>query len=214
VQGFDPGALGFGGDVADSIDTGKPTQHRVLRQITKAIAALLERGVAECLGKPIPVRFEFQEPARGKADPHLTLINYWIERAGDRLSDRVLCKTEGGDEYFRAPPLLMVARYCVTAWAPVPDDQELLAAALRVVYDNGELEQTGTDDDAIHFEDKPTLDLSTRFSIDEHRFVCESFGMPFRPAIRLDVNFKLDSERKTPIKRVKERVVDYRKMDG
>jgi hypothetical protein len=198
--------------VADSIE--KPTQHRVLRQITMAIAAVLERGVEECQGKRIPVRLEFQAPAHGKADPHLTLINYWLERATERQSDRVHNRGEGGEEYFRGPPLLMVARYIVSAWAPTPDDQEILGAALRVAYDNPELEPSGDQDDAIHFEDKPTLELSGRFSIEEHKFVCDSLGMPFRPAFRIDVQFRFDSERKTPIKRVKERIVDYRKIDG
>ena len=33
--------------MADTIDTGKPTQHRVLRQLTVAVASTLERGLQE-----------------------------------------------------------------------------------------------------------------------------------------------------------------------
>ena len=118
------------------------------------------------------------------------------------------------------PPLLMVARYLVTAWAPAPEDQELLAAAIRVLYDTVELKPTSEEpegdknEDAVHWEDHPTLDLAQRFSLDEARITCESLGIPLRPSVRYDVNFRLDSERKTVVKRVKERIVDYKKLDA
>lgn len=148
----------------------------------------------------------------------MTLIQYWLERVTDRHPDRVLCKTPEGDEYFRAPPLVLSARYLITAWAPPPDDQELLAASIRVMHDHAALEpaaeEPGPDEDAVHWEDHPTIDLATRFSIDEARLVFEGLGVPFRQSIRYDVTFRLDSERKTNIKRVKERIVDYKKLDG
>jgi len=150
----------------------------------------------------------------------VTAICYWVERMQDRNPDRALCKTKEGDEFFRMPPLLMVARYLVTAWAPAPDDQELLAAAIRVLYDVVELAPSSDDpdsdrnEDAVHWEDHPTLDLAQRFSLDEAKIVCESLGIPLRASVRYDVNWRLDSERKTVVKRVKERIVDYKKLDA
>jgi hypothetical protein len=202
--------------VADSvIDTGRPTQHRVLKQLTLAVANLIETGVAECVGRQVPVKFEYVEPGR-KIEEHYTLLQYWLERVTDRHPDRVLCKSNDGGEYFRNAPLIMTARYCLTAWAHVPDDQELLGAALRVLYDNPELKAQGgkAEEDAIHFEDAPMIDLSTRHSFDEQRIIAESFKMPLRPSLRVDATFRLDSERKTTVKRVKERIVDYRKLES
>ena len=201
--------------VRESLDA-RPTQHRVLRQITEAFARTIATGVKECYGKEIPVALAYQGDALKK--PHLTLIHYWVERANDRLPDRVVCKTDEGDEFHRAAPIILTVRYMLTAWAPAPDDQELLAAAIRVVYDAVEIrsaeEEPGDGEDAVHWEDKVTPELSQRFSMDEARLVCESLGMPFRASVRYDLSFRLDSERKTAIRRVKERIVDYKKLDS
>ena len=51
-------------------------------------------------------------------------------------------------------------------------------------------------------------------TLDECRLICESLGMPLRASVRYDVSFRLDSERKTTVKRVKERIVDYKKLDA
>ncbi len=168
----------------------------------------------------MPVYLAYQGDGAAAKKPHLTAILYWVERRDDRNPDRVLCKTKEGDEFFRMPPLLMVARYLLTAWAPPPDDQELLAAAIRVLYDAVELKPESDEpdrdknEDAVHWEDHPTLDLVQRFSLDEARITCEALGIPLRPSVRYDVNFRLDSERKTVVKRVKERIVDYKKLDA
>jgi hypothetical protein len=208
--------LGEGRLVRDSLDA-RPTQHRALRQITEAFARVLSEGLKECLGKEVPVFFAYQGDAQKK--PHLTLINYWNERVTDRHPDRVLCKTEEGDEFFRAPPLILNARYILTAWAPPLDDQELYAAALRVLHDHTDLtprsdEPDEKSEDAVHWEDHPTIELSSRFTLDEARIVCDSLGMPLRQCVRYDVSYRLDSERKSNVKRVRERIVDYKKLDA
>lgn len=138
----------------------------------------------------------------------------------DRHPDRILCKTPDGDEFFRMPPLILTGRWLVTAWAPAPEDQELLGATMRVLYDAVSLKPVDPaeidekTEDAIHWEDNLTLDLSQRLTLDEAKLICESLGMPLRASVRYDISFRLDSERKTTVKRVKERIVDYKKLDG
>lgn len=203
--------------VRDSLET-RPSQHRVLRQISEALGRTLAGGLKECTGKDIPVFFSYQGDSAKKA--HVTAIHYWIERVNDRHADRVLCKTPEGDEFFRMPPLLLTGRWLVTAWAPAPEDQELLAGAMRVLYDSVELKPAQPDEidpeseDAVHWEDKVTLDVSQRLTLDEAKLICESLGMPLRASVRYDISFRLDSERKTTVKRVKERIVDYKKLDA
>src|SRR5205085_1128920 len=142
----------------------------------------------------------------------VTAINYWIERTPGSV-DRILCRTPDGEEYFRAASVTLVARYAITAWAPPPEDQELLMATTRVLHDATELAPAG-EGDAVHWEDKPMAELSSRFSFEEAQQFAQAYGMPLRPTLRCDIRFRLDSERKTPIKRVKERIVDYKKMDS
>lgn len=194
-------------------ETGRPTQHRILKQLTLAVAGMVERGVEASTGRRVPVKFEYVEPGK-KVEEHFTLLHYWMERASDRMPDRVLEKTRDG-EIFRNPPLLMLARYTLTAWASPPDDQELLCAALRSIYDDPEIKPQGgkAEEDAIHFEDKPSVEMTTRYSFDEQRLVAEAFGMPLRPSLRIDVHFPIHSEQKTTVKRVKERVVEYKKIE-
>lgn len=202
--------------VRDSLDA-RPTQHRVLRQISEALARTLSSGLKECTGKDIPVHFAHQPDLK---KPHVTAIHYWLERVNDRHADRVLCRTPEGDEFFRAPPLLLTGRWLITAWAPAPEDQELLAASMRVLYDAVELQPSNPEEpdekteDAVHWEDHVTLDVSQRLSLDEAKLICDALGMPLRASVRYDISFRLDSERKTSIKRVKERIVDYKKLDG
>jgi len=189
----------------------------VLRQITEALGRTLADGLKECVGKDVPVFFSYQGDAQKR--PHVTAIHYWIERVNDRHPDRVLCKTDDGTEFFRMPPLVLTGRWLVTAWAPAPEDQELLAASMRVLYDAVELKPAGDEpdpktEDAVHWEDKLTLDISQRLTLDECRLICESLGMPLRASLRYDISFRLDSERKTTVKRVKERIVDYKKLDA
>lgn len=193
-----------------------PSQHRVLRQVTESFGRHLERSLAEIGFKGLRVFFDYQDPAtHKKLGAHLTAINYWIERVSNRNPDRQHCQPPSGQEYFREAPLVLVARYALTAWAPAPEDQELLLAAMRILHDAPDLTPTKEgEEDAIHWEDHPLIELSTRFSLDEARLVAEAQGMPLRPTVRYDITVRLDSERKTPIKRVKERIVDYKKLDG
>jgi hypothetical protein len=37
--------------------------------------------------------------------------------------------------------------------------------------------------------------------------VCEALGIPLRPSLRYELPFRVDSERKTPIKRVADRTL-------
>jgi hypothetical protein len=191
-------------------------QHRCLRQISEALGRTLEAGLKECVGRAVPVHFAYQEPVAGKKpSAHVTVINYWVERVTDRNPDRVLCKTSTGEEYHRAAPLILAARYAISAWAPAPEDQELLMAAIRVLHDMTALEPTESkEENAVHWEDNPMPTLQQRFTLDEARLLAEAYGMPLRPSVRYDITFRLDSERKTRITRVKERIIDYKKLEG
>ena len=195
-----------------------PTQHQCLRQLSEAFARALLRGLKPCFAKAIAIHHAYplsagDAPKTGA--PFLTLIPYWVEPVTDRRLDRILGKLEDGTEYFREPPVLLQARYALTAHGPSPDDQDVLMAAARVVHDMGVLGDDGEGPaDAVHWEDKPTPVLVPRFSLEEARVVAEAHGMPLRPTLRYDVPFRLDSERKTVTKRVKERIVDYKKLDG
>lgn len=194
--------------------TQQQQQHRVLRQVTERLGRLLTAEIRAVSGLDVPVHFAYQgEPNPKKA--HLTLVHYWIDRVTDRGQDRQQERSADGSEFFRAPPLLLISRYLLTAWAAPLADQELLGLAMRVLFDHPVLEPDGAgDEDAVHWDDRPGIELSAKFTLDEGQRVAAGLGMPLRASARYDVHFRLDSERKTPIKRVKDRIVDYKKLDG
>ena len=189
-------------------------QHRVLRQLSERIVRLLKTEIRASIGRDVPVHLAYQGEA-GMKSPHLTLMNYWIDPVTDRTADRYEERGAKGQEFFRNAPLLLKARYLLTAWAHPPDDQELLMLAARVFLDNPALEADGNgDEDAVHWEDGVSIEHVVKFNMEEAKTVVDGLGIPLRPSVRYDVHFRLDSERKQPIKRVKERIVDYKKLDG
>ena len=59
----------------------------------------------------------------------------------------------------------------------------------------------------------PEVSLDT-LSVSEHRDLASMLGVPFGPSVGYWVDFNLRSGQTTPIKRVRERVMDFRKIEG
>jgi hypothetical protein len=51
-------------------------------------------------------------------------------------------------------------------------------------------------------------------SFDEHKKIADGFGMPLAPSCAYWVDYVVQSARTSAIKRVKERVIDFKKIDG
>lgn len=188
-------------------------QYRVISHLTTSLGRLLEQGVAESVGHPVRVLYRYEDGLRSEQRGALTVLYIGLERRGGN-TERELEHGPEGEELFRAPPMLMRARYLVSTWAPAPEDQALLGAVLRTVHDHPTLE--GHDDEAaqaIAYDDTPVLEL-TNVGLEEHKLLSEAYGMPVAPSVIYSVDFKLQSAQLTPIKRVRERVIDFRKIDG
>jgi hypothetical protein len=67
--------------------------------------------------------------------------------------------------------------------------------------------------DSIHLEDRPGIEVvSSEFH--EMRKVWESLHEPYRPSFCVKVEARLDSNVKRLVRRVREAIVDFKKMDG
>lgn len=185
-------------------------QFQVIKHITLILGRMLEESVREATGKKVRVLYAYEDGLRKKSA--LTVIQYALtSRSGQR--DREY-EFAGGGERFRNPPLLFQAHYIVSAWATPPDDQELLGAVLRTFLDRAWLEPEAGDEEMITaYAGVPSIDIKP-LSLEEHRTLCDAYGMPLAPSMRYLVDFRLQSGKVTPIKRVKERVIDYRKIEG
>lgn len=185
-------------------------QFRVMKHITLALGRTLEASAAEALGAKVRVAFEYS-PDLKKAPGAFTVLHCGLSRRGGN-ADREYERTPEG-ERFRAPPALFRARYVVSCWAPAPDDQELLGVALRTFHDKGELEVQGEEEETVAYRGRPSVELEA-LGFEEHKKVAEALAIPLAPSIAYWVDFVIQSARVTPIKRVKERVMDFKKIDG
>lgn len=186
-------------------------QFKVMKHISLALARRLETSAQEALGKKVRVAHEYS-PDLKKAPGAFTLIHCGLTRRGGN-SDREYERTAKGEERFRNPPILLKARYIVSCWAPAPDDQELLGVAIRTFLDHPEVETAGAEEETVAYDGRPSIEMEA-LSFEEHKKVADAVGMPVAPSMGYWVDFVVQSAKTTPIKRVKERVIDFKKIDG
>lgn len=188
-------------------------QYRVISHLTTTLGQMLERGVSEAVGNPVRVLYRYEPRLRDEEQGAITVLYTGMERRGGN-TERELEHGPEGEELFRAPPMLMRARYFVSAWAPAPEDQALIGAVLRTVHDEPNLMAPDAEArQAIAYDEQPQAELSS-IGLEEHKLLCEAYEMPMRPSVVYGVDFRLQSAQLTPIKRVRERVIDFRKIDG
>jgi Pvc16 N-terminal domain len=190
-------------------------QYRVLKHISLCLGRTLENSLAECLDRPVRVLHGYPpgtlEAAR-EGQQALTVIHCGLNSRGGN-SDREF-EVVDGQEQFRNPPLLLRARYLISAWAPPPDDQELLGVVLRTFHDQRDLPTEGEEAKSVSYNGRPSISLQT-ISLEEHHLLGQAHGMPIQaPSVSYWVEFAIQSAKTTIIKRVKERVTDFRNIEG
>jgi hypothetical protein len=117
-------------------------------------------------------------------------------------------------EFDRRPPLLLDLRYVVTAFAESHRDElSLLGLVLRALWDSDEIVASEVVGESIHLEDRPGIEVGTA-TIEEMRSIWDSFQQPYRPSFSVTVEARLDSDVKRLVRRVREAIVDFKKMDG
>ncbi|MBL4845462.1 MAG: DUF4255 domain-containing protein [Planctomycetes bacterium] len=179
----------------------------MLKSITLTLQRMLERGLVEALGREVPVVLRY-DPS---LDEQVGLLHVGVQRRGEVL-DREF-EVEDGVEQFRNPPIGLRAQYLLSTWALPPEDQVLLGAVLRVMHDNSRLDLSQEDEDLVGYSGVPEASLDT-LTVSEHRELATALGVPFGPSVGYFVDFNLRSAVSTPIKRVRERVTDFRKIEG
>ncbi|MGE0711484.1 MAG: Pvc16 family protein [Planctomycetota bacterium] len=185
-------------------------QFEVIKRITLALQRTLAADLEDALGRAVPVLFAY-DAARKPGQEQMTLVQVGLQRRQGNVDREYEAQGEG--EQFRNPPLLLRAHYLLSAWATPPEDQVLIGAALRAFLDQPELALEGDDEEVVAYAGTPSVDLDT-LTAEEHRALASALGMPFAPSVGYWVDFRLRSGKVTPIKRVRERVMDFRKIEG
>lgn len=185
-------------------------QFRVIKHITLALGRTLEASISEALGKKVKVAYEYS-PDLKKPPGAITVAYCGLAHRGGN-AEREYERTKEG-EIFRNPPLLMRSRFLISCWAPAPDDQELLGLVLRTMHDHPEVETAGEEEKTVSYEGRPSIEME-QLSFDEHKKIADGLGMPVAPSACYWVDYVVQSARTSVIKRVKERVIDFKKIDG
>lgn len=187
-------------------------QFEVIKAVSSILARTLADGVSEAVGHRVPVTFEYGPDAR-KGKGSLTLVHCEL-RTRPGKDDREYERLPDGSEQFRDRPLLLRSRYLLSAWATPPEDQALLGAALRILHDRPALDCKGPEEEAVvAYAGVPTATIDS-LELAEHKLLADAYGMPLAPSMTYWVEYRLRSGKVTPIKRVLERVTDFRKIDG
>jgi hypothetical protein len=184
-------------------------QYQVIKHVSQALARQLEASFRD-EGKKTRIAFEYAPEL--KKNGAVTILHYGFSTPAIDHVEREYERVQGGEQ-FRNPPLKLRAHFIVSCWAPAPDDQELMGLALRTLHDRNILETEGEEDETVAYEGRPPLEMHI-LSLDEHKKIAEAFGMPMAPSMAYWVDVTVQSALATPIKRVKERVIDFKKIDG
>jgi len=184
-------------------------QHRVIKHISLALARTLQRECGRALEAPVEVAFRYAPELQEKRA--LSLLHYELIERSD-ATDREY-EVGAGGEQFRAAPLALTARFLVSAWGPPLEDLELLGAAIRAFHDHPLLEAEDDEELTAAYQGRPAVSLRM-IGLEEHRVLTDLFRMPLAPSVGYAVDFAIQSERTAPIKRVRERVLDFRVIDG
>lgn len=186
-------------------------QYRVIKHVSQALARRIETSLHEELGKKVRVVFEYA-PDLKKAPGAVTVVHVGfaprpignIDREYERL---------GGGEQFRNAPLHLRAQFLISCWAPAPDDQELLGLVLRTFHDHSVLETVDDEEETVSYDGRPSIEMNI-LTFEKHKEIAAAYGMPMAPSMSYWVDISVQSAIATPIRRVKERVIDFKKIDG
>lgn len=118
-------------------------------------------------------------------------------------------------EYRCGPPTYLQMRFMVTPWLPSAlDGHSALGAIMQHFNSYPEAAEEDIQGESIHQEDRPAFDLDTSFHTPDQIRMWEAFARPFRPSLIYKVTLRMDSVKRMAIRRVREKVNLYRKLEG
>ncbi len=185
-------------------------QFEVIKATALCMGRMIETHVSEAVGQPINVLYEYTPDARQGSG---SVSIHFVGLVPGSNTEQREYEHNGGQERFRAPPMNFQARYMVCAWAKPPEDQALLGAVMRTFLDHPVLDFEPDEEQVVAYADSPSVN-SRMLGLEEHALLATANQMPIAPAISYLVELRLRSQKVTAIKRVRERVVDFRNING
>jgi hypothetical protein len=202
-------------------------QHEVLRDATLTFAHILKTHLPPNLEKKNPIDLVFEVPEakrveKARADGKVLISIILIDATKSTIHQTteepiVREETETGEivEYRMGPPTFIFPRYMITPWTGDPlFDQVVMGLVMRLFFTRSTFLPEDIQGNTIAGESKPPIMMVESFGLEKQMKLWQVMGHPYRPSVVYGVNLRMDSMRKSLVRRVKERVLDFKKLEG
>lgn len=201
--------------------------HEVIRDATLSLAHLLKARLPKELQKrrEVEVVFEPPEPqqvAEAKTGDKVLVSLLLIDVTRSTLRgvwDPPVAREEDADgnlvEYKPGITHFIMPRYLFTPWTGgALSDQEVLGCIIRLFFNYTALDPSDMHGKSIPTTNEASILEAPSFNVDSQMRFWQCLGRPYRPSAAYSVHLGMTSMSKRTVKRVKERVLDFRKLEG
>lgn len=206
---------------------GRDRQHEAVRDATLTFAHILKTQLPPHLDKAPKVECVFEVPTQAQIDKArkegkllLSVILIDVNRSSiSQTSEQPIVREEDDDgnivEYKMGAPTFIMPRYMVTPWSGDPlDDQVVIGLIMKVFFARSQFLPDDIQGDSIFGESGPLVMLVETFNLERQMKLWQVMGHPYRPSVVYGVNLLMESMHKTIVRRVKERILDFKKLEG
>jgi hypothetical protein len=201
--------------------------HLVVRDATLTFAHILKTYVPPLLEQTRPVDVMFELPdektlAKAKQEGRAILSCILIDVNKSSIvqtTQTPIVREEDEDgnvvELRMGPPHFVMPRYLITPWSGNPlVDQELIGLTIRIMVNRASFQPEDIQGSSIPGESKPMLLVVDTFDLNKQLQLWEQLGAKYRPSVICAVNLRMESLTRNVMRRVKERILDYKKIEG
>ncbi|HVY61345.1 MAG TPA: Pvc16 family protein [Planctomycetota bacterium] len=202
-------------------------QHEVVRDATLTFAHILKTQLPGRLdGKP-PVVCVFEVPdkqtqEKAKAEGQVLLSVILVDVGRSQIaqtSEQPIIREEDEQgnivEYKCGTPTYIMPRYLVTPWSGDPlQDQVVLGLIMQVFFARQQFRPEDIQGSSIFGEQGPMVMLYEAFNLERQMKLWQVMGHAYRPSVVYGVNLVMESMQKQVVRRVKERILDFKKLEG
>ncbi|MHC4389983.1 MAG: Pvc16 family protein [Planctomycetota bacterium] len=209
------------------------SQHHLIRDVCQSVGRVIEERVAPLLAKEdgLDIECVFDCPeeddskkgksaSKSKKKLPVSILLVDTKRSESMQSTHepvVREEDEDGNliEYRCGPPTFMTLRLIVTPWGDANlENQAVLGAIMQHFVSFSQLPEECLVGEALNPEDNPFVELDDKIGVFEQMQLWESLGRKYRASLNYRIDVRLSSLRRVALRRVTEKVNQYRKLEG
>jgi len=204
---------------------GYERQHEVIRDVSRTFANILEKHLpARLEQKPVTCVFEAPSDALiestaadGKVLISIILIETTLSTT--QMTEQPIIREEDEEgnivEFRLGSPTNVSPRYLITPFSKDPlEGQVVQGLIMQLFFDHPTFLPEDIQGESIHGEDRPPIHFDEKVRYHDQMAIWSALGRPYKPSLVYAADVRLDSAKKIGIRRVMERILDYKKIQG